>query len=112
MNNISTITRYATAIVLLHTLITIIHGAAHLGEMVIGSVADNVFIVGVIWLAPLVAIALLRMGRWQAGSVMLTVAMAGSLIYGIYNHFIVPSPDNVVSFPAGSWQLPFQITAV
>ncbi len=103
---------YATAIVVLHTLVTLVHGAAHVSESVYGSVLDTIFIVVVIWFAPIAAILLLRMRRWQMGSIILLVAMAGSLLYGVYNHFILPGPDNVVSFPAGPWQGYFQITAV
>ena len=108
----SKLVSYATAIVVLHTLVTLVHGAAHVSESVYGSVLDTIFIVVVIWFAPIGAILLLQMRRWQMGSVILLVAMAGSLLYGVYNHFILPGPDNVVSFPAGVWQGYFQVTAV
>src|SRR5260221_507337 len=108
----SKLVSYATAIVVLHTLVTLVHGAAHVSESVYGSVLDTIFIVVVIWFAPIGAILLLQMRRWQMGSIILLVAMAGSLLYGVYNHFILPGPDNVVSFPAGVWQGYFQATAV
>src|SRR5258708_24501176 len=108
----SKLVSYATALVVLHTLVTLVHGAANVSESVYGSVLDTIFIVVVIWFAPIGAILLLQMRRWQLGSIILLVAMAGSLLYGMYNHFILPGPDNVVSFPAGVWQGYFQVTAV
>lgn len=103
---------YATALVLLHALVTVIHGAAHVSESVYGSVIDTIFIVAVIGLAPFASIILLRMRRWQVGSIVFLAAMAGALIYGVYNHFMLPGPDNVVSFPFGNWRVIFQVTAV
>src|SRR5258708_23568641 len=96
----SKLVSYATAIVVLHTLVTLVHGAAHVSESVYGSVLDTIFIVVVIWFAPIAAILLLRMRRWEMRAVIFLVATAGSLLYGVYNHFMLLVPGNGLSFPA------------
>jgi hypothetical protein len=37
--------------------------------------------------------------------------MLGSLLFGMWYHFLLPGPDNIASLSAGIWQLPFRITA-
>lgn len=63
----------------------------------------------VILVAPLVALFWLsRSLRWGAG--LLAVAMAGSLIFGLVNHFLLPGTDNVAGV-TGMWRWPFEISA-
>ena len=108
----SRVVNYAIALVLLHLPVLLIHGAAHGGESVIPSLVDTVFIVSVIWTAPLVSVVLLKRQRWQLGSMLFLAAMLGSLVFGVSNHFMMPGPDNVASVPAGFWQAFFQISAL
>lgn len=65
-------------------------------------------------LAPLVA-GLLLMKRMRAiGALLLACSMAGSLLFGVYNHFVLISPDHVShvgALPQKFWAFIFQMTA-
>jgi hypothetical protein len=66
----------------------------------------------VIGIAPLVALFLLSTRWLQWGGLLLCLCMLGSLLFGVWNHFLLPGPDNLASLSAGIWQIPFRITAV
>jgi hypothetical protein len=38
--------------------------------------------------------------------------MAGALIFGVWNHFLVSGADHVNMIGPGYWQAPFRLTAV
>ena len=38
--------------------------------------------------------------------------MAGALVFGIWNHFLVIGTDHVKMIGSGYWQAPFRLTAV
>jgi hypothetical protein len=102
---------YGTAIVLFHMLVTLIHGAAH-SELHIGlSRAELTFVRIVILLCPLVAMGLLWTPWRTSGLVVLTLSMAGSLLFGLYHHFMVTGPDHVGQQTPGLWANAFGITA-
>ncbi len=66
----------------------------------------------VIVVAPLIAGVLLLLKRLRAGGALLGVSMAGSLLFGVYFHFIFSSPDHVSHQPAAGWGLVFMATSV
>jgi hypothetical protein len=73
---------------------------------------QNVFVLVVIVIAPLIAMLLVwtriaRLGLW-----VLVVSMAGSLIFGAVYHYVIISPDHVSHLPAGDAQGTFRTTAV
>jgi hypothetical protein len=39
-------------------------------------------------------------------------SMFGALVFGLWNHYLVPGTDNVSSMPANAWGAAFQVTAV
>jgi len=85
-----------------HLVVAIWHGAAHTELAVALSPGQNLFVYGVIVLAPTVAVGLLwtryvRLALW----VFLT-ALCASLLFGVYYHYVFVSPDNVHHLPAGS----------
>ncbi|HKR00564.1 MAG TPA: hypothetical protein VJT09_07815 [Pyrinomonadaceae bacterium] len=105
--------RLALAAVLAHAVVSALHAAAHQVLGINASPSQTLFIVAVILVAPLVAGFLLWKGK-RAGAVILACAMAGSLIFGVYNHFWVSSPDHVTEvghLPQKSWALVFQVSA-
>jgi hypothetical protein len=106
------VVNYAIVLVLLHAVVLLIHGVAHVGENVIPSPLDGVFILVVIWIAPFAAIALLKGQRWQLGSLLYLAAMVAALVYEVYYHFILPGPDNIAFVSAGFWQAIFQVSVV
>ncbi len=103
---------YGTALVLIHLAVNLLHGQAHT-ELHIGlSAFQLLFVIGVILIGPLLALALLWTPRQRLGLVLLTVSMAGACLFGLYYHFVVSSPDHVAHVPAGYWGDLFRLTAV
>ena len=102
---------YWTAIVLAHLLVNIAHGLAHralgIGLTPIGSV----FVVVVILILPLIAMALLWTMRRRVGLILLTLSMFGALLFGLYHHFVAAGPDHIHAQPSGGWGDTFVLTS-
>jgi hypothetical protein len=96
----------------LHLAVSVIHGLAHLADGVIPGPLDAAFIVGVITVAPILAAALLWQKKGFPGALLLALSMAGALVFGLVQHFLLPGPDNVAQQGTGLWPLVFQITAL
>ena len=102
----------STIAVLAHLIVSLVHGYAHT-ELGVGlSAWQNWYVVVVITLAPLVALALVWMRQERIGFALLVISMAGSLIFGGYFHYIGISPDHVSHLPPGDAQGTFRVTAV
>ena len=98
--------------VLAHLLVSLVHGYAH-NQLGVGlSAWQNSYVLIVITLGPLIALALVWMRRTRAGFALLAISMAGSLIFGGYFHYIGISPDHVSHLPPGDAQGMFRVTAV
>src|SRR5689334_12443121 len=97
------------AAVLLHLVISMVHGAAHAGAHVPLSTASSLFVFGVIVAGPLVGLALAWPAR-RIGAWVIAITMAGSLVFGCVNHFVLAGPDHV-SQVVGWWQPIFATTA-
>jgi hypothetical protein len=104
--------RWAVAIVLAHAAIALVHGAAHRALGIVPSPAAQAFIVLVIGLGPIVALVLMRFAGDDTGGAALAATMAGSLAFGLWNHFAISSPDHVDHVAPGAWGRVFQVTAV
>lgn len=99
------------AIILLHVGASIIHGLAHQGARVALTTFGNVDVIVVITIAPLVAYALLLF-RWaKAGALLFALSMLGSLVFGVWYHFLSSTNDNVVEVH-GPWRSTFFWTAI
>jgi hypothetical protein len=110
MGSVNAPRRWLIAIVLSHLAVSIVHGAAHDQAQVPLSPAANLFVFIVILAGPLVGLAL----TWPAeriGSWLIAITMAGSLVFGVVNHFVLASPDHVAHVAAQSRAL-FTTTAV
>ena len=98
------------AIVLLHFLVTVVHGTAHARANVPLSTAGNVFVLAVIVVGPWIGLGLMwwseRIGAWLIG-----LTMAAALVFGFVNHFVFVSPDHVAYVDA-EWRPLFTTTAV
>ena len=102
--------RWLAAVVVGHLLIAVAHGAAHDGAQVPLSPAANLFVYIVILAGPIAGLAL----AWRAerpGHWVIAATMAGSLVFGFVNHFVLASPDHV-SHVDPQWQPLFASTAV
>jgi hypothetical protein len=73
--------------------------------------AATVFVLSVIGLCPLIAMWLLWTSRVRTGLVLLTLSMAGSLLFGLYHHFVAMSPDHAEQHFGGLWATTFAISA-
>src|SRR4051812_29729324 len=80
--------------VLGHLAVTIVHGAAHSGAHVPMTLAASLFIFLIIEAGPLAGLWLAR-SRPRAGGWLVAATMAGSLVFGLVNHFVISSPDHV-----------------
>ena len=96
--------------VLVHFLITLVHGAAHAGAEVPLGPAAALFVFLVIEVAPLAGlVAAIRYPR--GGGSLVAASMAGALAFGFINHFLVASPDHVAHV-APAWRTMFAGSAV
>jgi len=105
------IARYGTALVLVHLLVNMVHGAAHRALHIGLDTEEKLFVAVVIIAGPLVAMALLWTTRQHAGLILLALAMAGSLLFGVYHHFVAMGPDHVAAQPPGAWGITFVATS-
>jgi hypothetical protein len=101
--------RWLIAAVLVHLLISFVHGLAHARAQVPLSRAANLFVYIVILAGPLIGVAMAwpaeRVGAW-----LIAVTMAGSLVFGLVNHFGLAGPDHVAHVDP-QWRLLFATTA-
>jgi hypothetical protein len=98
------------AAVLAHLVISVVHGAAHGGAQIAMSLVANLFVFVVILAGPVLGLALSWRAEWL-GSLIVALTMAGSLVFGFVNHFLLDSPDHV-SQVEEQWRMLFGTTAV
>ena len=101
-----------TFAVLAHLVVNILHGRAHEALGVGLNTFQNVYVITVILIAPLIAMLLIWTRYARTGLVLLVISMAGSLIFGAIYHYVVVSPDHVSHLPPGDAQGMFRMTAV
>jgi hypothetical protein len=103
--------KYATAIVVAHLLVNIAHGLAHRQLRVGLAPPASIFVIVVVLISPLIAMALLWTAKKRLGLILLLLSMFGSLLFGFYHHFLAVSPDHIHSQPSGGWGTMFVLTA-
>ena len=101
-----------TFAVLVHLVVNILHGRAHEALGVGLNTFQNIYVITVILIAPLIAMLLLWTRYARTGLVLLVISMAGSLIFGAIYHYVVVSPDHVSHLPPGDAQGMFRTTAL
>jgi len=103
--------KYATAIVVAHLLVNIVHGFAH-RELRVGlAPRASIFVIVVVLISPLIATGLLWTAKKQLGLILLSLSMFGSLLFGLYHHFLAVSPDHIHSQPPSASGITFVLTA-
>jgi hypothetical protein len=100
------------AIVVVHFVVTLWHRAAHEHIPVPLSALQTAFVVVVIDLLPLVGACLLWTKYRCMAALILAGSMFASLIFGLINHFVLESPDNVTSLPEHEWRHSFIASAI
>ena len=106
------IAQYGTAIAVIHAIANGLHGLAHIKIPVALSLVQSLFVGVVIFSIPIIAAILLWTQFYRLGGWLLLGSLAGSFFFGLYNHFIVISPDHVSQVSFTGWGMLFQITAV
>jgi hypothetical protein len=97
------------AVVLIHLVVSFVHGAAHSGAQVVLGTAGMLFVYIVILAGPLVGLAVAaRLPR--IGAAIVAVTMGASLVFGLINHFIIQGADHVAHV-APAWRTLFGSTA-
>jgi sec-independent protein translocase protein TatC len=85
-----------------HLAAAIWHGWAHSVLTVTLPPGKNLFVLVVIVILPVVAAGLVwtRWIRWAIG--VFAISMLAALVFGVYHHYVMISPDHVAHLPAGS----------
>ena len=98
------------AVVIVHLVVSAVHGTAHDRAHVPLSLWSNVFVYVVILAGPLAGLALTwwnaRVGGW-----VIALTMAASFVFGVVKHFLLSSPDHVAHVDP-QWRPLFTVTAV
>ena len=91
-----------SVLVAIHLIATLWHGGAHTDLSIYLPPLKNLYVYIVILAAPIVG-AILAWTRFaRLGSLVFALAMLGALLFGVYHHYILISPDNIAHLPAGS----------
>ena len=101
-----------TLAVVAHLIVTLVHGRAHTGLGVALANWQQVYVMVVILLAPLVALVFSWTRFARVGVWLLLVSMLGSLIFGAVYHYVVISNDHVAHLPPGDARGLFRTTAL
>jgi hypothetical protein len=101
--------RILVAVVIVHLAISIAHGRAHKGAQVPLPPAGALFVDIVILAGPIAGLALFPW-RPRIGALIVATAMAGALVFGAINHFIIDGSDHVAHV-AAEWRLLFGVSA-
>ena len=101
-----------TLVVLAHLVVNVLHGQAHTRLAIALASWQRVYVIVVILLAPLVALALSWTRYLRAGVWLLLLSMLGSLIFGAVHHYVLISKDHVAHLPPGDARGLFRVTAL
>lgn len=108
--NRSTTRLWLVVLVAAHLIISVVHGSAHAGANIPLSQAASLFLFVVIVAGPLTGLALMWRAQ-RAGALIIAIATAGALVFGLLNHFVFASPDHVAHV-VGQWRPLFATTAI
>ena len=101
----------ALVLILIHLIVSTLHGWAHQAAMVTLTTFGYVYVSVVITLMPLVAAVFLFTRKKKIGALLLALSMLGSFIFGFWFHFLSQTNDNVAQVH-GPWHLTFLWTAI
>lgn len=102
--------RALQSIIWFHFAANLLHTTAHIGAGVMNlPLFETIYVIGIILLAPFVALFWLSRSLRQGAGVLACILLA-SFIFGFLHHLILPGDDLVASV-TGIWALPFQLSA-
>jgi len=99
------------AIVVLHLAAAIWHGQAHSEVPVPLTSAQTAFVFVIILALPIVGAGLIWTRFESAAAWIIALSMLASLLFGVINHFVVMSPDNIGRVPQHAWHQSFVLSA-
>lgn len=94
-----------------HLLVTIVHGLSHRNLHVGLTALTAIFVNVVVLISPLLAMVLVWTVKKRLGLILLSLSMFGSLLFGLYHHFLAMSSDHVHAQPTTLWGMTFVLTA-
>lgn len=98
-------------IVAIHTGVAFVHNQAHRQIDVTLSNFQSTYALIVIVVAPAVAAAIIWRGHPRRGATVLILSLLASLIFGIVNHFVIDSTDQLAHISNDGWGKIFIVTA-
>ena len=98
-------------VVAVHTVVAFVHNQAHRQIDVALSNFQSAFALVVIVVAPAVAAAIIWRGHPRRGATVLVLSLLASLIFGVVNHFMIDSPDQLAHISNDGWGKIFTISA-
>ena len=98
-------------IVAIHTGVAFVHNQAHRQIDVTLSNFQSTYALVVIVIAPAVAAAIIWRGHPHRGASLLVLSMLASLVFGIVNHFVIDSTDQLAHISNDGWGNIFTVTA-
>lgn len=107
----NTTTRYAIWILVIHAVVGLIHKVAHLNLAIHLSTRQELGVLLIFVIAPIVTLFFLWTNRLRWGLVLLLLTMAASFVFGSVNHFVWITEDHVFHAPQGELRWLFQATA-
>jgi hypothetical protein len=99
------------AIVIVHCLVALWHGVAHVQVPVPLTGLQTAFVGVVIIVLPLLGVGLLWTKRKRDAALVITVSMLASLLFGFFNHYVLDSSDNVLALPVHASSHTFVVSA-
>jgi hypothetical protein len=106
--------RLTAVVVVVHFVVAVLHGVAHIGAGVALTAAQLVVVVVVISAAPFYGLYLHYRRPGPQGAAILVASMAASLVFGWVFHFVADTPDNVARVEpglVGAWATAFDSSA-
>ena len=91
-----------TALVFIHLIGNLWHGDAHITLDIYLPGVKTAFVIIVILISPIIGVILIWTKHSLLGSWTVGLSMVGSVIFSVYHHFILISPDNIEHLPLGS----------
>ncbi|SRR5712692_2241694 len=109
----STPARFIVSVVVLHSVISGLHGLIHQALVIGLSLAQLNYVLWVTIVAPAVGVVLFWRGFRTPGAILILASMIGALVFGIYYHVWATGPDKILTLPQdGALPSLFQGTAV
>ena len=91
-----------TTLVLIHLIAILWHGDAHTTLAIELPALKNVFVYVVIVAGPMAGTTLIWTRFSALGACLVAVSMVGALMFGVYHHYVLVSPDNIAHLPSGA----------